>query len=150
MTITICSSVDFSPTIIEIKKKLEEKGWKVNIPFFTTKILNGEIVFEDYLKAKEKSGDIGFRNAEDVDMIKRYWNYIKSSDAILVLNLEKKGIKNYIGGNTLMEMGFAYGHDKRIYLYNPIPERSERMHYVDELEDLKPIIINKNIEKINI
>lgn len=148
MTITICSSVDFTPKIIELKKELEDRGWKVNIPFFTTKILNGELSFEDYLEAKEKGGDIGLRDAESVDMIKRYWGYIKNSDAILVLNIEKKGIQNYIGGSTLMEMGFAYGHEKKIYLYNPIPERSERMHYVDELEDLKPIIINGNLENI--
>ncbi|KKP81323.1 MAG: hypothetical protein UR82_C0067G0001, partial [Candidatus Moranbacteria bacterium GW2011_GWF1_35_5] len=112
MIITICSSVDFTPRIIEIKKELEKNGWKVNIPFFTTKILNGELSFEDYLNAKEKGGDIGMRNAESVDMIKTYWDYIRNSDAILVLNLEKKGIKNYIGGSTLMEMGFAYGHKK--------------------------------------
>lgn len=37
---------------------------------------------------------------------------ICGSDAILVLNYDKKGIKNYIGGNTLMEMGFAHVHDK--------------------------------------
>ncbi|OGF25747.1 hypothetical protein A2303_07165 [Candidatus Falkowbacteria bacterium RIFOXYB2_FULL_47_14] len=148
MTITICSSVDFSPKIIELKKELEDKGWTVNIPLFTQKMIDGKLKFEDYLKAKEEGGDIGLRNAEPVDMIKRYWNYIKHSDAILVLNMEKKGIDNYIGGSTLMEMGFAYGHEKTIYLYNPIPERSERMHYVDELEDLKPIIINGNLENI--
>ncbi|KKP67924.1 MAG: hypothetical protein UR66_C0009G0014 [Candidatus Moranbacteria bacterium GW2011_GWE1_35_17] len=148
MIITICSSVDFTPRIIEIKKELEKNGWKVNIPFFTTKILNGELSFEDYLNAKEKGGDIGMRNAESVDMIKTYWDYIRNSDAILVLNLEKKGIKNYIGGSTLMEMGFAYGHKKKIYLYNPIPERSERIHYVDELEDLDPIIINGNLKNM--
>lgn len=148
MIITICSSVEFSPKIIELKKELEGKGWTVNIPFLTQKIIDGEIVLEDFLKAKKEGGDIGFRKAEKVDMIKRYWDYIKNSDAILVLNMEKKGIKNYIGGNVLMEMGFAYGYEKAIYLYNPIPERSERIHYVDELEDMDPIVINGNLEDI--
>lgn len=47
-----------------------------------------------------------------------------------------------------MEMGFAYGHGKKIYLCNPIPERSERMHYIDEIMDMKPIIIDGNLDHI--
>lgn len=148
MIITICSSVDFTPKIIEIKEELEKLGIKVNIPFFTQKIIDGKMTFEQYMKAKEKDGDILLREVETVDMIRRYWNFIKESDAILVLNLEKKGVFGYIGGSTLMEMGFAYGHNKKIFLYNPIPERSERMHYVDELIDIDPIILNGNLDKL--
>ena len=148
MEITICSSVDFSSKIIEIKKQLEEKGHKVNIPYFTEKIINGEVSYESYMDKKNQSGDIGLRDNQSIDLIKRYWNFIKNSDAILVLNIDKKDIKNYIGGSTLMEMGFAYGYDKKIYLYNPIPERSEKMHYVDEIMDMKPIILNGDINKL--
>ena len=144
MKITICSSVDFTPKIIEVKNSLEKMGHVVNIPYFTTKILNGEMRFEDYLAAKE-NGDFNPRQEQPVDMIERYWEFIKTSDAILVLNLEKKGIKNYIGGSTLMEMGFAYGFGKKIYLYNPIPERSERIHYVDEIMDMDPIVLNGDL-----
>ena len=148
MEITICSSVDFTQKIIEIKKELEEKGHKVNIPYFTQMIIDGELTYEDYMKAKENEGDIFLRKAQDVDMIKRYCDFIKDSDAILVLNIKKKGIENYIGGNTLMEMGFAYGHGKKIYLYNPIPEKSERIHYVDEILDMEPIVIDRDLDKI--
>ena len=65
-------------------------------------------------------------------------------NAVLVLNPDKKGIKNYIGGNTLIEMGFAYVLDKKIFLYNPIPE----MSYTDEIKAMKPIILNKDLSKI--
>lgn len=122
-------------------------GHTVNIPYFTTMILNGEMKFEEYLKAKE-NGDFDLRQKQPVDMIKRYWDFIKNSDAILVLNLEKKGIKNYIGGSTLMEMGFAYGFGKKIYLYNSIPERSERIHYVDEILDMDPVVIDGDLGRI--
>lgn len=144
MIITICSSVDFTSKIIEVKMELEGMGHMVNIPYFTTMIMNGELSLDDYLKAKE-GGDITLRAKQPVDMIRRYWDFIKNGDAIVVLNMEKKGIKGYIGGSTLMEMGFAYGHGKKIFLYNPIPERSERMHYVDEIVDLDPIVINGNL-----
>ncbi len=148
MIITICSSVDFSPQIIELKQKLEEQGHQVNIPFFTEKIAAGAISQEEFLRIKVELGDIELRRSEATDMIKRYWDFIQNSDAILVLNLSKKGIDNYIGGSVLMEMGFAYGWNKKIFLFNPLPEKSERIHYVDELLDLKPIIINGDLSLI--
>jgi len=53
----------------------------------------------------------------DVDVVsRRYYEIIKECDAILVLNLEKNKIKNYIGGNTFLEMGFAHVLNKKIYL----------------------------------
>jgi nucleoside 2-deoxyribosyltransferase len=148
MKITICASVDFTPKIKEIKEILEAKGCAVNIPYVSQMIIDGQMSFDDFLKAKEAKGDIGIRQAQEVDMIKRYWDFIKDSDAILVLNLQKKGIDSYIGGSTLMEMGFAYGHNKKIYLFNDIPQRNERMHYVDEIIDMKPIVINGDLDKI--
>jgi len=148
MKITICSSVDFTPKIIEIKKSLESMGHSINIPYFTEMIISGKLSFEKYLSEKENGGDISLRQKQATDMIRRYWDFIKDSDAILVLNLEKKDIKGYIGGSTLMEMGFAYGHKKKIYLYNPIPEKSERIHYTDEIIDMKPVVINGDLSKI--
>lgn len=149
MKITICGSVEFSPKIIELKAELERIGHQVSIPFFTQKIINGEISYDAFMQAKERQGgDILMRKPENVDMIKRYWDLIKDSGAILVVNMPKKGIENYIGGSTLMEMGFAYGHGKTIYLYNPVPEKSERIHYLDEILDLKPIVINGDLGKI--
>lgn len=116
MEITICSSVDFTPRIIEVKKELEKKGHKVNIPYFTQKIIDGEVSYEDYMGTKEKDGDILMRKSQPIDLIKRHYNLIKNSEAILVLNIDKKGIKNYIGGSTLIEMGFAYVYEKKVYL----------------------------------
>lgn len=148
MVITICSSVDFTPKIKEVKETLENKGIKVNIPYVSQMIIDGKISYDDFLKAKEQKGDIAIRQSQPVDMIKRYWDFIKNSDAILVLNINKKEIEGYIGGSTLMEMGFAYGHNKKIYLFNKIPARSDRIHYVDEIIDMKPIIINGDLDKI--
>lgn len=113
--------------------------------------MNGEMIFEEYLMQKKISdGDILLRQNENVDMIERYWNFIKNSDAILVLNLEKRGVNGYIGGSTLMEMGFAYGYGKKIFLFNPIPQKSERMHYTDEIIDMDPVVIDGDLNKIQI
>ena len=56
------------------------------------------------------------------DVIRDYYQKIDKSDCILVLNLTKNGIENYIGGNTFLEIGFAHVLGKKIYLYNNIPQ----------------------------
>jgi predicted RNA-binding protein with PUA domain len=63
------------------------------------------------------------------------------------VNNEKKGTKNYIGGNCLMEMGMAHVNFKKIFLLNNIPDNSS---YLDEIIAMDPICLNgelKNIKK---
>ena len=79
------------------------------------------------------------------DLIRDHYNKINNSDAILVLNYDKKGIKNYIGGNSLIEIAFAYILNKKIFLLNEIPEIE---FYKQEIIAMKPIIIYGNLEKI--
>jgi nucleoside 2-deoxyribosyltransferase len=145
MKIAICGSIVFSKEMGEIAKGLKAKGHEVHLPFYAMKILKGEVRHEDFMAEKEKSGDAKFREEADVDLIKRYFKLIDESDAVLVLNPDKKGVKNYIGGNTLIEMGFAYVLDKKIFLYNPIPD----MGYTDEIKAMKPIILDKDLSKID-
>lgn len=149
MIITICASITFSEEIIAVKKQLEKMHHQVNIPYLTQKINQGELTVQDYLDIRAKDGgDLALRQKQSVDLIKRYWELIKNSDAILVLNLKKKNIENYIGGSMLIEMGFAYGFGKKIFLFNPPPLRSSKIHYVDEIMDMKPIILDRNLVKI--
>jgi hypothetical protein len=149
MTITICSSVQFSPQIIVTKAALEQCGHVVNIPYITEQIQRGSITIADYLaRRRDEGGDLSIRSEHPVDAILRYWELISASDAILVLNLTKNGIDGYIGGNTLMEMGFAYGYRKKIFLLNSVPARSERMHYVDEIVSMGPVIIDGDLARI--
>ena len=59
---------------------------------------------------------------------------------------DKNGIKNYIGGNTLMEMGFAHVNDKKIFLLNPIPEE---VSYADEIKAMVDVVINGDLNRVN-
>lgn len=77
--------------------------------------------------------------------IRAYWKIIRESDAVLVANFDKKGIKNYIGGNTFLEMGFAHVLGKKIFLLNGIP----KMIYTDEIKAMQPAVINGNFSKIS-
>jgi hypothetical protein len=80
-----------------------------------------------------------------MDAIREFWNAMQGGDAVLVLNLDKNGVKNYIGGNTLMEIGFAHVLNQKVFLYNPIPDIP---YYKTEIEAVQPVIINGDLSRI--
>jgi hypothetical protein len=143
MKIVICSSIDFTYEIKGISDKLVERGHVTELPLTSERILKGELTMEEFKTEKQKSGDGAFRKIKD-DVIRKYYEKIKNADAIPVANYDKKGIANYIGGNTFLEMGFAHVLNKKIYVLNDIPEIS----YKDEILAMNPILLNGNIEDL--
>lgn len=77
-------------------------------------------------------------------MLKTQAEKVAANDAVLVLNFEKDGKPNYIGGATFLELFKAWELGKKIFLYNPIPEG---MLY-DELAGMNPVVINGDITRI--
>ncbi len=139
MKITILGSSIFAKQMVEYRDKLRSLGYEVNLHEHYVTQANGGM--------KDLIGRMQKEHAEvkiEYDYIKYYYNEIVGSDAVLVLNFDKNGIKNYIGGNTLMEIGFAYVNNKKIFLLNPIPD----MNYKDEIIACQPIVINKNLNLI--
>jgi len=78
------------------------------------------------------------------DLIRDYYHKIKDGDAVLVINNDLNSIKNYIGGNSFLEMAFAHVFYKKVYTMNPIP----KMIYTDELIAIQPIVLNGDLGKI--
>lgn len=133
MKITLSGSVKFAPQLVEIYRRLEGLGHTPMMHEEMFRIADGT--------AKEIIDRLDHEHHE----IKRKYNFIKwwhdcikSGDALLVCNFDKNGIKNYIGGNTLMEIGFAHVNDKKVFLLNPIPEE---VSYVDEIKAMTDIVI---------
>jgi nucleoside 2-deoxyribosyltransferase len=126
----------FAEKMLEIKKELEKLGYEIFISEFTDAFVG---------KTEKEKEEITLLHKNEKDAIKEHWEKIKKSDAILVLNYNRKGIKNYIGGNTLMEIGFAHVLNKKIFLMNEIPKIE---YYKSEIEAVKPIIINNDFSKI--
>lgn len=97
MKITICGSLYFVEEMLKIEKQLIKKGHEVFMPAsisdFSLRVAN------DAINLKKDKG----KYLKDVKPIytKKHFDKIKNSDAILVVNLEKNGIDNYIGGATL-------------------------------------------------
>lgn len=142
MKIALCTSLDFTNEAKEIAKKLTEKGHDVIIPVTSEMILNNKVSLEQIKKEKE-SGEI-YKRMIKWNSIKRYCKIIEKADAILVLNFDKRGIKNYIGGNVFLEMGFAHIINKKIFLLNDVPD----IFYKDEIKAMQPIILNGDFNKI--
>jgi hypothetical protein len=145
MKIVICGSIDFTPKIQEVAEVLIAQGHEVSIPFCSRQILNKEYSLEEFLAIKNREGDNKFRQNSGQDLIKLYYDLIKNCDLILVINIAKKGIENYIGGNVFLEIGFAHVLNKKIYLLNDIPDIP---YYRDELKIINPIILNGNLKKL--
>ncbi len=77
-------------------------------------------------------------------------NKIKDVDACLVLNFDKnkRGTTyyNYIGASTFLEMYEAFMGDKKIYLYNDLPDKNNMLY--DEIRGFNPVILNGDLNKI--
>jgi len=139
MKITVSGGLKFSKLLVEICIQLE-------------KLKHQPIMHEEIYKIAEGKGD-EFADStimtpaeikKKYNTIKWWDNCIKNSDAILICNFDRDGIKNHIGGNAFLEMGSAYVNNKKIFLLNPIPDES----YKDEIEAMEPIVINNDLTKI--
>ena len=136
MKIGIIGSMQFTDKMLEYREKLRE--------------LDHDAFVTDFHKAMIGKNDdeikkIKLHQKYNMDAIREFWNMMQGADAVLVLNYDKNGIKNYVGGNTLMEIGFAHVLNQKVFMLNPIPE----MPYCKtEIEAVKPIIIKGDLKKI--
>jgi predicted RNA-binding protein with PUA domain len=137
MKITICGSMKLCRRMIEIKNELEILGHHVVLPKHTE--VYAQTGTSDHIHNESS------KNKIRDDLIRDYFNEIKESDAILIVNERLNDIDNYIGGNSFLEMGFAHVFNKKIFLLNPIPE----MNYSDELVAMQPVILSNDFKNIN-
>lgn len=131
--------MNFYRELVEIETKLVTMGFTVYIPVSaqTMKDKNDFDVshFKGVFTPQEKAG-----------FIRRNFEKIVESDAILVINNTKNGIDGYIGANVLMEISLAFFHKKKIYIWNPIGKDSS---YKEELDAFGVEYIHKDLDKIN-
>ncbi len=97
-----------------------------------------------YMDRWREGGDRATLKREHNTFREHYQNILKS-DVILFVNAEKNGVKNYIGGNVLIEMGQAYVNNKKIFFLYGMPEG---LSYMDEIEAMDPICLDGCLEGI--
>lgn len=135
MKIFLVCSKKFYDKVPDIKAELETLGHQLTLPN----------CFEDPT-TEDRIRELGPKKHSEwkSEMLRHSTGKIAKNDAILVLNFEKNGIKNYIGGATFLEMYDAFKLNKKIFLYNPAPQGI----LYDEIVGFDPIVLNADISKI--
>ena len=136
MKIVVCGSMSVAKQMVEIKEFLEKKGHEIALPRNTERYASGELAPLN----NQESASAKIEN----DLIRKYFSAIKDSDAVLIANYDKGDIKNYVGGNSFLEAGFAHALNKKLYFINDIPD----MIYSDELRVFRPVILNGDLSKV--
>ncbi|MDO8557325.1 MAG: hypothetical protein Q7R98_02570 [Candidatus Jorgensenbacteria bacterium] len=134
MTITVCGSIKFFDQMLGVKGKLEQMGHTVLMPIKADGV--------DYW-SKDNAGRVQAK--KKLGLISEHMDKIEKSDAILVMNITKGEVENYIGANTFLEVGFAHYRDKKIYLLNAIPSQK---YIEDEILTVEPVVLNGDLTKI--
>ena len=141
--ITICSSSNFYRQAIDIQEQLQKQGYEVIVPDVATRMKeSGDYEVNHYKTWFADPNDY----PKKAELIHGHFNEVAKADAILVLNYEKNGKQNYIGGNVLMEMAIAFHLNKPIFIMNEIPEESA---YLEELHAVLPVVLHGDITALD-
>ena len=133
MKILLICSKSFYGKLCEYREELENLGHEITMP-------NCWDCPETEAKYRGTSEHAIFK----AKMFRQSEDTIKNMDAVLVLNFDKNGQQNYIGGATFLEIYDAFRMNKKIFFVNDIPNNMLK----DELIGFSPIIINNDLTKI--
>ena len=140
MKIYICGSMHFAKEMLEAQKKLKEFGYIAEVPCDTQEFaINPEMTTDNHEK--------NYKWCIDNDLIRKCFDSIAESDAVLLLNYPKNGLNGYIGASGVMEVGLAYYLRKKIFLLYPPPPLQEAKSS-HEILIMQPVILNGDLSKI--
>jgi len=129
--------MSFATEQLEVKKTLEEMGHTILITDNIEKYASDASI--------KKSFEEELRLSLEDDIMMSFFKKIAESDAFLVMNYEKKGVKGYIGTSVIMELGLAYYLGKKVYLLNDI---DKEQNCALEVAIINPTVIDGDLGKI--
>ena len=140
LILTIYSKIDFYPEAIRIKSDIENLGYLCFLPFeegYNSLLVgkNGDIDYKLLSKMKNKN-----------NYLKKEFEYINSSHAILLLNYSWNNIDGYIGSNMFLQIGIAYILKKKIFILNTLND--SQIGLKNEIMLMNPIVLKGNVNKI--
>ncbi len=138
--IFLCASMNFYGDLVRIENELTSLGWQVFIPQ-SAKVMKERNDFE----VSHFKGVVSY--VDRSKLIRKNFEEIAESDAILVINNNKNGVTAYIGPNVLMEIGVAFYLKKKIFIWNSVPETAS---YKEELLCFGAVEINQNLKEIHV
>jgi hypothetical protein len=130
--LTVCSSASFYRHAVELEPQLAVQGFEVILPHSARQMqASGDFDLSHYQTWHTDAGDYH----KKTDLMRRHLDAVGRADAILVINDEKRGVPNYIGGNVLIEMALAFYLKKPIFILNDVPKSSM---FEEEIIGLEP------------
>lgn len=130
MRIGVIGSMQYTEKMVEARDELAKCGHDAFLSNLYAPLMGKTDEEKEVIKLEQKFHQ---------DAIRDFWRQMQGADAVLVMNFDKHGVKNYIGGNTFLEIGFAHVLNQKIFLLNSIPEIP---FYKSEIEAMEPVIIN--------
>lgn len=131
--------MSFAKEMMSTKRKLEKLGHMVLVPLDIKSHVDNPELIDDL--------ESNYKHAVKTNIMKKCFDLIAKTDAILVLNHHKNGVRGYVGTSSLMEIGLAYYLGKKMFLLNPLPSpREER--WAHEIKIIQPIILNGDLTRI--
>ncbi len=137
----ICGSMSFAKEMIKIQKRLKSFGHEVYVPCDADLHVEKPEFIDDLDKDRE--------HLIANNVMKKCFNLLADSEAVIFLNLPKNGINGYIGTSSLMEMGLAYYLGKKIYLMYQYPDPKDH-RWAHEVASFMPTILNGDIDSFKI
>ena len=147
--ITLCGSMIFQSKMRDIADILELSGYSVTCPEFTEEEKrSGANTFMDYV---ESLGGVDAIPSDDPvwrikgEAIREYKEKIEPADALLICNFDKGDIKNRIGENSFLEMGYAFFVGKPLFVLQGPPYGDSK---IEEVLGMTPIFLNGDISRL--
>ena len=140
MKIMLVGSMKFVHDMVAAKKKLDELGHQAFVPIGSEPHLTDDGFVENL--------DDNLAFCIENNIMKRNFDLVRESDAILVLNKRRNEIDGYIGISALMEMAVAHHLNKKIFLLNDVPDHSQH-RWAQEVRIMQPTVVNGDLTRIN-
>lgn len=129
--LVICGSMSFYDEMIKCQEHLKKLGIESIVPKEENDMVN-LYNHNQFIDFKRKVSNAYLKKIRE-----------KSTMGVLVYNAEKRGVQNYIGANTLVELAMAFMWNRKIFLLNDIYTPLK-----DELQAWGCICLKGEIDKI--
>lgn len=126
--VAICGSMAHKEQWLEVIAQLRDSGLIVSAPDLNEK--TDWSAFSDEQVVQQKGW-----------LVRRHFANIATAKTVLICNYEKRGIDNYIGSNSFLEMGAGFIYGKPVYILNGVPQQDNR----DEILALDPTVLHGDL-----
>ena len=149
MKIALCGSATSIERLQELQKQLEERGHEVTAPGAKIRDEEGNILSsQEYVRRYRSTPELSeWALKSERTLMYAYFPILTQADAVLIVNITKNGIPNYIGGSSFLEMSIACYLGKPIFLLNPVPQG---LLYTEDILLIDPKIIHGDLDQITI